>query len=68
MSTTRFPTLEEALFLHGRILETSGGSPGVRDLGLLESALARPRSGYYDTLSLQAVSIRSSPVVDSRFS
>jgi death on curing protein len=54
VSSTRYPSLEEALYLHERILETSGGSPGVRDLGLLDSALARPRSGYYESLSLQA--------------
>ncbi|MGF1508713.1 MAG: type II toxin-antitoxin system death-on-curing family toxin [Myxococcota bacterium] len=59
-STTVFPTLEEALFLHQQILEAFGGRPGTRDLGLLESALARPRSGYYDTLSAQAAALMHS--------
>lgn len=27
---------------HGRLVETFGGAPGVRDMGLLEGALARP--------------------------
>jgi death-on-curing protein len=32
----------EALELHGQQIRLFGGSPGVRDRGLLESALARP--------------------------
>ena len=33
----------EALALHTRLLALHGGAPGLRDLGLLQSALARPR-------------------------
>jgi death on curing protein len=33
----------DALALHGRLLALDGGPAGVRDPGLLESALARPR-------------------------
>ena len=50
MAETLYPTLEEILFLHARLIEAFGGSMGERDMGLLESALARPRSGYYGTL------------------
>ena len=38
----RYLTLKEALELHRRIIEQSGGSNGIRDIGLLESALAQP--------------------------
>jgi len=34
----------EALVLHDMQLVAFGGAPGVRDIGLLESALARPRN------------------------
>jgi death-on-curing protein len=34
--------LEECLALHDMMLAHYGGSPGLRDRGLLESALARP--------------------------
>jgi death-on-curing protein len=51
---TVFPTLEEALWLHKILIEIFGGKYGVRDQGLLESALARPKSGYYETLTMQA--------------
>lgn len=41
------------LAIHGRLIAEFGGSCGVRDLGLLESALARPKNLYeYDTPSL----------------
>jgi len=33
----------EALAIHGRLLALHGGAAGLRDRGLLESALARPR-------------------------
>ncbi len=33
----------DALALHNRLLALDGGLPGVRDAGLLQSALARPR-------------------------
>ncbi len=33
----------DALALHDRLLALEGGAAGMRDLGLLESALARPR-------------------------
>jgi death on curing protein len=32
-----------ALAIHARLLEHFGGAPGLRDAGLLQSALARPR-------------------------
>jgi death-on-curing protein len=33
----------DALALHDRLLALDGGAPGLRDEGLLQSALARPR-------------------------
>lgn len=39
----RFLRLSEVFYLHRRIVEETGGSGGLRDLGALESALAQPR-------------------------
>ena len=55
-----FPTLQETLELHKQLTRRFGGSAGVRDLGLLESALTRPQTGYYDTLSMQAAALLQS--------
>jgi death on curing protein len=38
----RHITLMEVLKLHGQIIDQSGGAQGIRDLGLLESAVAQP--------------------------
>ena len=55
-----FPTLQETLELHEQLIHRFGGSMGVRDMGLLESALIRPQTGYYDTLSMQAAALLQS--------
>lgn len=36
----------DVLALHNRLLAIDGGIPGVRDAGLLKSALARPKQIY----------------------
>ena len=41
-----FLTLDEVLALHADQIAHDGGRPGVRDLGLLESALAMPRTTF----------------------
>jgi death-on-curing protein len=41
-----FLTLDEVLALHADQIERYGGSAGVRDLGLLESAIAVPRATF----------------------
>lgn len=46
MSGPRFLGLEEVLALHADQIERYGGRPGVRDLGLLESAVATPTATF----------------------
>lgn len=60
MNVTLYPTLEEALMLHKRLIDQFGGQHGERDLGLLQSALSRPQTGYYESLSLQAAALLQS--------
>ena len=60
MSATIYPTIEEVLTLHSMLLARYGGEPGVRDLGMLDAALHRPRSGYYRSLSEQAAALLQS--------
>ena len=40
----RFLSLGEVLALHQRILATSGGRPGIRDLGAILSGLSQPKT------------------------
>ena len=67
-------TVEQALFIHMRLVEETGGSAGVRDLGLLESAVARPQATFggldlYPDLFCKAAAlleslVRNHPFVD----
>ena len=50
-------TLPEALAMHADQIERYGGSPGLRDPGLLESALYRPQTGYYADLVEEAAAL-----------
>ena len=43
---TVYLTATQILFIHARLLATTGGEHGVRDLGLLESAVARPQATF----------------------
>ena len=38
----------EVLLLHARLIQQTGGAEGVRDLALLESAIARPQAIFAD--------------------
>ena len=60
IQTVLFPTLQETLELHEQLILRFGGSAGVRDMGLLQSALLRPQTGYYETLSMQAAALLQS--------
>lgn len=42
----RYLTLGEVVALHRRMIATTGGASGIRDLGGLESALAQPRASF----------------------
>ena len=45
MKQTLFLDLDEILEIHRDQIERYGGSPRIRDVGLLESALAMPQAG-----------------------
>ena len=42
----RYLTSEQVLFIHARLLAETGGEHGIRDLGLLQSAVARPQAVF----------------------
>ena len=41
-------TVDEVIILHGKLLEATGGFPGLRDRGLLESAVLSVNAGFED--------------------
>ena len=65
----QFLSLDEVIEIHSVLIERFGGPQGVRDLGLLESALYRPQTGYYKSLAEMAAAmfeslIKNHPFVD----
>ena len=68
----RYLTLGEVVTLHQRLLELTGGATGVRDLGLLESALAQPKATFggvdlHATLAEKAAALGFSLVANHPF-
>ena len=65
---------EQILFIHARLIEATGGSHGVRDLGMLLSAIGRPQASFDDqdlyadlfskAAALMESLIRNHPFVD----
>lgn len=43
---TRYLTLAEVVDLHRRLLDATGGAPGIRDLGALDAAIAQPKATF----------------------
>ncbi|MFM7450174.1 MAG: type II toxin-antitoxin system death-on-curing family toxin [Leptolyngbyaceae cyanobacterium] len=46
MPTPNFVSREDTLILHADQIESFGGTPGLRDSGLLDSALAQPQATF----------------------
>jgi death on curing protein len=49
--------VDDILAIHADQIERYGGGEGIRDPGLLEAALFRPRTGYYPTLVEEAAAL-----------
>ena len=45
--TTKYLTKEHIVAIHHELIERFGGSHGIRDEALLDSAIGRYQSGYY---------------------
>ena len=61
----KYLTLEQVLNIHDFVVEKFGGSHGVRDLGLVESALARPGAGFGDFEAYPDLLIKSAVLAHS---
>jgi death-on-curing protein len=71
---TRFLTLEDVLVLHADQIDRYGGSHGIRDEGLLKSAISQPESQFegkylHDSIAAMAAAylfhvVRNHPFID----
>jgi len=55
-----YPTVQEVIETQKILIDEFGGLHGIRDRGLLESAVFRPRSGYYRDLFEEAAALLES--------
>jgi len=62
---TRFLTIPQILFLHTRLIDETGGSHGLRDLGLLEAAQARPQATFEGKLLYPGLFDQAAALMDS---
>jgi len=62
-----FLSRDEVLTTHSTLLERFGGPAGIRDYGLLESALYRPRTGHYADLAEMAAALFESLIMNHPF-
>lgn len=65
--SVKFLSLDEVIVIHERSLERFGGASGIRDRGLLESALYRPQTGYYSGLVEMATALFESLLINHPF-
>jgi death-on-curing protein len=57
MAERVYLTVGEVLQIHHQQIENYGGAHGLRDTGLLESAVFRPQFGYYNTIAEEAAAM-----------
>lgn len=69
---TQYLVPEQILFLHSRLIDETGGAHGVRDLGMLLSALGRPQATFdhrelYPDLFTKAAALMDSLIKNHPF-
>lgn len=68
----RYLTPQNVIQIHYELVEATGGSQGLRDLGLLESAVMRPQQTFggkdlYPTLEIKAAALVHSLLLNHMF-
>ncbi len=58
---------DDIVQMHAAQIEAFGGSPGIRDAGLIEAALLRPQTGYYADLIEEAAALWESLTMNHGF-
>lgn len=69
---TRYLSAQQVLFIHARLTDETGGDHLLRDVGLLASAVARPRAAFggqelYPDLFAQAAALMQSLLLNHPF-
>lgn len=67
MAERVYLTVAEVIAIHHHQIDEYGGMHGLRDQGALESAVFRPQTGYYMSLSEEAAALLESLVNNHAF-
>ena len=72
LDVTQYLTAQQVVFVHARLNESTRGSHGVRDIGLLQSAVAHPQAtieGHelYDDLFAKTAALLESLILNHPF-
>jgi death-on-curing protein len=67
MRETIYLTIDDVLYIHDEQIRLYGGAAGVRDEGLVLSALLRPQTGYYRDLIEEAAALWESLAMNHGF-
>ena len=63
----RYLSVDEVIVIHEYLIGEFGGSSGIRDLAALESALARPQTGYYNNINEESAALMESLAINHPF-
>ena len=63
--SVRYLTMPEILWLHQESLKEYGGSPGIRDSGMLKSAVVRPQMSVGQSDAFATLSQKAAAYIDS---
>lgn len=63
--TTHYLLANQVLFLHSRLVDETGGEHGLRDSGMLLSALGRPQASFDDHDLYPDVFTKAAALLDS---
>lgn len=69
---TIYPSAPQVLFIHSRLIAETGGETGILNIGLLESAVGRPRATFdgidlYPDVFLKAAALFQSLLLNHAF-
>ena len=67
MAERTYLTIDDVLWIHQEQLQGYGGAAGVRDEGLILSALLRPQTGYYADVIEEAAALWESLMMNHGF-
>ena len=67
MAGPNYLSVADLLAMHMVVITRFGGTDGIRDMGALESAVARPQSGYYKDVIESAAALLESLAINHPF-